>query len=268
MACDPFHDLSVQASKLVTRDAGSLRLVDSTGLSPNVGLLQVRTSNGQYGSVCGMNLAAADVVCKQLGYDFGSVGSACGGYGGSSLCGDAGMPVAMKGLTCEGGEMHAQDCSFSPPDATCSDHSRDAVVYCGTDGQAGIIKDGALRIMSHDGSPSIDGEGRLEMFKASSWAPVCSITAGAEVVACKSMGFAGVKSSLIGTKCDGFKGKDFCGTAAPYVSKLACAGQEGSIESCSFEEGDDVFCAPQESAIVSCAGDGHSQGPAPAAPIA
>merc|ERR1711920_356533 len=130
-----------------------------------------------------------------LGYDFGSVGSACGSYGGSSLCGDAGMPIAMKDLTCEGGEMKVQDCSYAPPDSTCSDHSLDSVVYCGTTGKSGNIEDGTLRIMSHDGSPSIDGEGRLEMFKAVSWAPICSITAGAEMVACKSMGFAGVKSS-------------------------------------------------------------------------
>ena len=46
-------------------------------------------------------------------------------------------------------------------------------------------------------------------------------------------------------KCSAFKGKNFCGTVPPYVSKLSCAGQETSIESCSFEEGDDVFCAPE-----------------------
>ena len=79
------------------------------------------------------------------------------------------MPVAMKDLMCEGGEMNIQECVFSSPDATC-DHSLDTVVYCGTDGKTGLIKDGALRIMSHDGSPSIDGEGRLEMFKAGAWA--------------------------------------------------------------------------------------------------
>ena len=106
------------------------------------------------------------------------------------------MPVAMKDLMCEGGEMNIQECVFSSPDATC-DHSLDTVVYCGTDGKTGLIKDGALRIMSHDGSPSIDGEGRLEMFKAGAWAPVCNINAGAELVACKAMGFSGVKSSSV-----------------------------------------------------------------------
>merc|ERR1712241_780809 len=108
----------------------------------------------------------------------------------------------MKDLTCEGGEMTIQECSYSPEDASCSDHSLDTVLYCGTDGgKAGNIKEGALRIMSFDGSPSIDGEGRLDMFKAGSWAPVCSLSDGAEMVACKSMGFAGVKSSSVRGKC-------------------------------------------------------------------
>ena len=190
--------MTVQASKSeVARAAGKMRLVDNTGSSPNVGLLQIRTGTGEFGTVCGMNLGAADVVCRQLGYDFGSVGSACATYGGSHLCGGTGIPVAMKDLKCEGGELQVQDCHWAPPDASCSDHVLDSVVFCGFDGTAGVIKDGSLRILSHDGSPSIDGEGRLEIFKAGSWAPVCNtgFTAGAEAVACKSMGFAGVKSS-------------------------------------------------------------------------
>ena len=67
--------VTVKASKSeLAWTAGKLRLVDSTGSSPNVGLLQIRTSTDEFGTVCGMNLGAADVVCRQLGYDFGSVG--------------------------------------------------------------------------------------------------------------------------------------------------------------------------------------------------
>merc|ERR1712241_1631717 len=173
-----------------------------------------------------------------------------------------GVPVAMKDLTCEGGEFQVQDCQWGSPDAGCSDHILDAVVYCGTDGTAGIINEGSLRILSHDGAPSIDGEGRLEIFKAGGWAPVCNtgFTAGAEMVACKSMGFDGVKPSSVPAMCNTFKGKNYCGAVPPYVSKVSCAGQETSFQSCSFEEGDDVFCAPEESAIVRCTGEGETQG--------
>merc|ERR1712110_1179989 len=87
--------------------------------------------SGEYGTVCGMNLAAADVACRQMGYDFGSVSSSpCGGYGGSSLCGATGTAVAMKGLACTGGELNIQECSYEEADGTCAGHGNDAIVYC------------------------------------------------------------------------------------------------------------------------------------------
>ena len=70
-----------------------VRLVDATGALSNVGLLQVKTDGG-FGSVCGANLATADVVCRALGYAGGSVSSsACSSYGGGNLCGASGTPV-------------------------------------------------------------------------------------------------------------------------------------------------------------------------------
>lgn len=45
----------------------SARLVDAAGASARVGLAQVRTGGGAFGTVCGMNLAASDVLCRQLG---------------------------------------------------------------------------------------------------------------------------------------------------------------------------------------------------------
>ena len=70
-----------------------VRLVDGTGSLSNVGLLQVRTDAG-FGSVCGANPSAADVICRSMGYAHGSVSSSpCGFYGGADLCGAAGSPV-------------------------------------------------------------------------------------------------------------------------------------------------------------------------------
>lgn len=70
-----------------------VRLVDANGALASVGLLQVKTDAG-YGSVCGANLAAADVVCRSMGYTHGSVSSSpCGFYGGANLCGAPGTPV-------------------------------------------------------------------------------------------------------------------------------------------------------------------------------
>ena len=75
------------------RCGADVRLVDAAGSISNVGLLQVRTDAG-FGTVCGANPAAADVVCRALGYSYGSVStSPCGFYGGSNLCGAVGSPV-------------------------------------------------------------------------------------------------------------------------------------------------------------------------------
>ena len=45
----------------------SARLVDSSGAPSSAGLLQVQTGDGSFGTVCGLGLAAVDVVCRQLG---------------------------------------------------------------------------------------------------------------------------------------------------------------------------------------------------------
>ena len=50
------------------------------------GLLEIQTSFGSYGSVCGMNAEAASVACRQLGFEFGVQSpSPCGQYGGGEL---------------------------------------------------------------------------------------------------------------------------------------------------------------------------------------
>lgn len=45
----------------------AVRLLDATGSVSNAGLLQVSLGVGSFGSVCGANAAAADVVCRQAG---------------------------------------------------------------------------------------------------------------------------------------------------------------------------------------------------------
>lgn len=47
--------------------APSIRLVDARGVASRAGLVQVLVDGSTYGSVCGMNSAAADVACRQLG---------------------------------------------------------------------------------------------------------------------------------------------------------------------------------------------------------
>ena len=53
--------------------------------------------------------------------------------------------------------------------------------------RAGVYADGTLRLVSHDGSPSINGAGRLDMLRAGVWGSVCSegFTPGSAGIACK-----------------------------------------------------------------------------------
>ena len=70
-----------------------VRLVDATGNLASVGLVQIKTDTG-FGSVCGANPAAADVICRSLGYAHGIVSSSpCAFYGAANMCGAPGSPV-------------------------------------------------------------------------------------------------------------------------------------------------------------------------------
>ena len=53
------------ASSNDQKSGPGIRLIDATGSSSSVGLLQLPVANG-FGTVCGMNLGAADVVCIEL----------------------------------------------------------------------------------------------------------------------------------------------------------------------------------------------------------
>lgn len=255
------------ALESIDQIASSLRLVDAAGTLASVGLLQVRTEAG-FGTVCGVNAGAADVACRLMGFDHGAVGSSpCGSYGGADLCGALGTPVAMKSLSCTGGELDLAGCEWLPPSEECLSHEADAVIFCAS-GAAGGAPDGSLRLLSDDGAPSVQGKGRLEMFTAGAWGPVCSegFAAGSAAVACKQMGYAGAAALSATSTCASAGGPNYCSSVAPRVSELACTGAESAAKDCPYEEGEDVYCAAEEAVVVSCAGDGDAQGRSPKAP--
>ena len=215
-----------------------------------------------FGTVCGLNAAAADVVCKQLGYDFGSASlSPCGRQGSSGLCGAIGSPVAMKDLRCTGSEMSVDDCAYETADEACLSHARDAVVYCGMEGM-GAFADGTARLVDGSGAPALNlgsgATGRLEIYmvKTGIWAPVCKqgFTSGSASTACKQMGFSGHGGfTLCGSA-------ELCGKVPPQVGELACSGSEEDVLDCAHAAGDEVFCAPEESVVITCSGQGDASG--------
>ena len=119
-----------ERQRRATLQAQGVRIIDAAGGLSYAGLVQIHTDSG-FGSICGMNQAAADVVCKQLGYGSGVASdSPCGSYGGSDVCGAPGSPVAMQSLTCTGAELAVSECEWSAADASCSSHASDSIVFC------------------------------------------------------------------------------------------------------------------------------------------
>merc|ERR1719198_353968 len=146
--------------------AADVRLVDESGSVSNAGLVQVSTEAG-FGTICGANAAAADVICRSMGYSRGSVSSSpCGFYGGSDLCGAAGSPVAMADLRCSGSEWGVEECAWAAPDDACMSHSQDTIVHC-TGSSSAAAPQGAVRLLAADVSPSVE---ELAVLKFS-WIP-------------------------------------------------------------------------------------------------
>ena len=90
---------------------------------PAVGRLEVWRNN-MWGSVCNehFTIEAANVVCRQLGFDQ-ALDYTPGGYFGQST----GL-IHMSNVSCTGNEAAITDCTFS---ATHScDHSQDVGIYC------------------------------------------------------------------------------------------------------------------------------------------
>jgi hypothetical protein len=241
-------------------NSASVRLLDENGVSASSGLVEVSIPGG-FGTVCQMSAASADVVCKQLGFDFGSLSpSPCSNYGSSNRCGAANSPVALKSLNCQGHELTIDECSFSTPDESCLTHAYDAIVSCGNVDSPPFVE-GQLRLIDSEGAPSMfetgsGVTGRLEIFYSGVWAPVCKegFSPGSASVACKQMGFSGHSGSK---SCSA---QGLCGTTPPHVSEVSCSGSESSLLSCSLSSGDGVFCAPEESVVLSCTGKGDSIG--------
>ena len=53
-----------------------VRLVAVPGGAAHAGLLETEVEAGGYGTVCGLNSQAANVACRQIGFEFGVVSPA------------------------------------------------------------------------------------------------------------------------------------------------------------------------------------------------
>ena len=125
--------------------------------------------------VCVRVCVSCRLALSLAGYAFGSLASSpCENYGGKNLCGPAGSPVPTQALTCSGSELSVGECSWSAPDPACSGHKLDSVVFCG-EALASDMPEGAVRLLSTSGAPSLSGTGLLEVHVGGVWTSVCGI---------------------------------------------------------------------------------------------
>lgn len=236
----------------------SVRLLGAGGTTEsNVGVLQVRTEDGSFGSVCGINLAAADTACRQLGFEHGTASlSPCGTYGAVNLCAVEGTNVAMRDLRCLGGELLITECAWSSPSLECLGHALDSVVYCSGGTVTAGPHEGAVRLLDEGAAPSLNGMGHVEVFVGGTWSTVCGLSSGAHMVLCRAMGFGGVVPGKASTAALVPPRR----TKEPNIGDLDCMGTEASTLDCGFDFGEDVYCAASEAAWVHCAGDGDTTG--------
>merc|ERR1719480_59583 len=155
--------------------AKSVRILDASGTAAKVGVLEVHVGSGAFGTVSGLNSAAADVACRELGYEFGVPSmSPCSTYGAANLCGSSAVPVTMQDLVCSGGELSVKDCTWSEPSGAT--HKQDSILFCGSSSDGPV--DGSLRLLSPDGAPSLSASGIVEIYLNNHWSQVCGMSLG------------------------------------------------------------------------------------------
>lgn len=237
-----------------------VRILDPSGSISSKGLLQALTGKG-FGSICGVNQAAAEVVCRQMGFKHGAVAATkCNNQAGFDLCGAPGSPVSMKHLRCKGRERTIWECGWENPDAECADHKKDGVVAC-WNGKLRAIPEGELRLTLPSGKISRDGIGRLQVWYHDHWGDVCGQgwSPNNSMVACRSMGYEGASPEIMPKDPhEHGEHKAPLPKEPPAYSEVQCKGTEGNMSDCAHEEGDDKIC--EKPAILQCYGAGTPQG--------
>ena len=123
----PIHHLI-----LCTVPEGSVRLADGT--SPQEGRVEVY-HNGEWGTVCddGWDIVDADVVCRQLGFDFATAANGFATYGVGT------GPIHYDQVDCAGNETRLAECPFNGLGIHDCSHFEDAGAVCGSESSAQLL---------------------------------------------------------------------------------------------------------------------------------
>eukprot|EP00521_Asterionellopsis_glacialis_P013350 CAMPEP_0195305918 /NCGR_PEP_ID=MMETSP0707-20130614/36937_1 /TAXON_ID=33640 /ORGANISM="Asterionellopsis glacialis, Strain CCMP134" /LENGTH=531 /DNA_ID=CAMNT_0040370127 /DNA_START=69 /DNA_END=1661 /DNA_ORIENTATION=- len=225
---------------------GDVQLVDGRGA--NEGRLQIY-HDGTWGTVCDDDFsnAAANVVCRQLGYQ--------GGYGSSDKPYGGGVdPIWLDNVECSGNEASLPACPNSGWGEENCGHSEDVGIFC----QSTTFEEGDVQLVNGTGSH----EGRLQVYHDGMWGTVCDddFTHKTAHVVCRQLGYQG------GFYFGEFDKLKFGQGVDPiWLDGIDCVGDEASLsacpnngwgeENCGHSEDIGIRCFPADSATDFVDGD-------------
>ena len=275
---------------------GDLRLVN--GPSSNKGRVEVYY-NGQWGTICddSWNRQDADVICRQLGYEYAETHYYRARYGEGT------GPIWVDQIHCERGDQSILDCSHRGWGENDCKHSEDAAVDCkrfeprkpqdlpvrlscpksSSCGSCNICADKKFPDPS-DCLPQAAVEGIVEVFYNNEWHPVSSDgwdMSSANVV-CGELGYPLAMSvpsmedlwcEWDGVDCIGSgnglleDGED-CANASvefrtrmrsKWLKELECTGMENRLLDCYFKEFGPTTSHSMDVATVRCGFSAHPE---------
>ena len=183
--------------------------------------------NGQWGTVCdnSWDTNDANVVCRELGF------SRASGAPHSAKYGEGSGTISMDGVNCQGDEASLRECTYDADTSDCS-HSEDASVEC--EAMVRVVNGGA-------------SYGRVEVYYSGQWRTVCDNSwdmKDANVV-CRQLGFFRASAAPRRAKYGE-------GSGTIWMNRVACQGDEASLQQCPRGRLGTSKCSHSKDANVEC----------------
>ncbi|RUS70459.1 hypothetical protein EGW08_021778, partial [Elysia chlorotica] len=206
---------------LLCYEGSSLEYRISGSQSDHYGLVEVFV-NSQWGTVCDIywDKRDASVMCQTMGYVSGDV------FDTDDLPKKPAIPAYELKPRCTGKETHINQCPHegftSGTSRSCSDHDRDAGVFCYTSVRLGT------------GSGKSFKYGPVNYYKDGTWVKVCDdgFTDDSARKVCQELGFFDGRAIC----CSAFVGESTSREEMHPNITMRCQGPESSVKECVKEE--------------------------------